>query len=66
MVSYFHSSGLEKDGDYIKFSGYSGEPTLSPGEERHSRFRKRQQQPLTLVSDQVVGENQRRGIFSKV
>ena len=65
----FSDSGLEKDGSFIKFSGYSGEPSaLSPPTSRRGRFRKRGQ-PMSMVSltDHVVGENQgKRGIIAKV
>ena len=59
-------SGLEKDGSFIKFQGYSGQVALSPTHERRGRFRKKQR-PVTMSSDLYVTETQtKKGIMAKV
>ena len=57
---------MEKEGSFIKFSGYSGEPSLSPTSQRKGRFLKKG--PSNSISfDHVVGESQgKRGIMAKV
>ncbi|XP_067949504.1 FERM and PDZ domain-containing protein 4-like [Watersipora subatra] len=57
-------SRLEKEGSFIKFTGYSGEVSVSPTLNRKGRFRKK---GSTTALDHVVGENHsRRGIMSKI